>query len=75
MRNAFFGTFFPDFPFLRDSSSPEEAVADVAALLARLDGPPFLPRFEEIKWLGKGVVGRELSGVGSGVASVDVPSL
>ena len=47
----------------------------MAFFFARLDGPPFPPRFADIRWLGKGVVGRELSGVGIGVASVDVSSL
>ncbi len=58
-------------PFL---SSPDEAtIAPEAAFLARLDAP-LGPIFPPNKWPA-GVEGREVSGVGIGVDSVDVPAL
>lgn len=45
------------------------------ALFDRLEGPPLPPRFADIRWLGIGVLGREFSGVGIGVTSVEVPLL
>lgn len=63
------------FDFLRNSSSPEEAVAEIAARLARLETPTLPVNFADSKWPGSGVVGLEFSGVGIGVISVEVPPL
>ncbi len=60
------------FGLLLAVSSPEDAFADVTAFLARREPRPPGAAFAERRWLTTGVVGRDVSGVGTGVASVEV---
>ncbi len=64
------------FSFRFLDSSPDEALAEVvAAFLARREVRPAGPLVAVRRWFMAGDAGREVSGVGIGVASVEVTLL